>query len=157
MRNTVQVMSKVLFKCPVCGAELTKDAAPLPTVDMVIYDGERGVVLVKRRYPPLGWALPGGFVDYGERVEDAARREAREETCLDVTIEGLVGVFSDPARDPRKHTISTVFWGRPANPEAICGADDAAEARFFRLAALPEPVVFDHAKIIDKFIGLIKS
>lgn len=148
-------MSKVLFTCPVCGAELTKDAAPLPTADMVIYDKARGIVLVRRRYPPPGWALPGGFVDYGERVEEAARREALEETGLDVSIEGLVGVFSDPARDPRKHTISTVFWGTALNPDELKGSDDAAEARFFPLDALPEPIAFDHREIIEKFLALI--
>lgn len=150
------LMSKVIFSCPSCGAELTKDAAPLPTADMVIYDEARGIVLVKRRYPPLGWALPGGFVDYGEKVEDAARREAMEETNLDVPISGLVGVFSDPARDPRKHTISTVFWGRPNNPGDIKGGDDAAEAMFFPPDKLPEAIVFDHKQIIDIFLSLLK-
>lgn len=148
-------MSKVLFSCPSCGAELTKDAAPLPTADMIIYDEARGIVLVKRRYPPLGWALPGGFVDYGERVEDAARREAQEETGLLVDIAGLVGVFSDPARDARKHTISTVFWGRARNPEAVQGGDDAAEARFFPVNALPSPIAFDHKDILEKFLALL--
>lgn len=150
-------MSKVLFQCPACGVELTRDAAPLPTVDMVIYNESiNSIVLIKRRYPPLGWALPGGFVDYMETVEDAARREAREETCLDVEIEGLVGVFSDPARDQRKHTISTAFWGTPHNAAEIKGSDDAAEACFFTLNNLPEPVVFDHLQIIHRFIALIK-
>lgn len=150
-------MPKVMFTCPSCGAELTKDAAPLPTVDMVIYDEARGIVLVKRRYPPLGWALPGGFVDYGEKVEDAARREALEETGLIVPIKGLVGVFSDPARDQRKHTISTVFWGVAKNPEGLQGGDDAAEARFFPLDALPEQIAFDHKDIIVAFLALIKK
>lgn len=152
----MNIMSKVIFRCPQCDAELTKDAAPLPTVDMVIYSEGCGIVLVKRRYPPLGWALPGGFVDYGEKVEDAAVREALEETCLHVPVSGLVGVFSDPARDPRKHTISTVFWGSPNNPEDIKGSDDAAEARFFRLNKLPDQIVFDHKQIIECFIALIK-
>lgn len=151
-------MSKVVFNCPSCGAAITKDAAPLPTVDMIIYDEEaNGIVLVKRRYPPLGWALPGGFVDYSEKVEDAAQREAMEETGLDVSIEGLVGVFSDPARDPRKHTISTVFWGKASNPDAIKGSDDAAEACFFSLNNLPEPIVFDHKEMIEKFLILLKK
>ena len=124
---------------------------------MVIYnESNSSIVLVKRRYPPLGWALPGGFVDYMETVEDAARRETLEETCLDVEIKGLVGVFSDPARDPRKHTISTVFWGTPNNIEDIKGSDDAAEARFFELGTLPEHIVFDHLQMINKFIALIK-
>jgi len=144
-----------LFNCPRCGAEIKGDSAPLPTVDMLIYDPELGLVLVRRRYPPLGWALPGGFVDYGERVEDAAVREALEETSLRVELRGLVGVYSDPARDPRRHTISAVFWGRTEEPSRILGGDDAGEARFFRPEVLPEPVVFDHARIIKDFIAML--
>src|SRR5690242_9054228 len=96
--------------------------SPRPTVDVVIEIGSR-IVLIRRANPPRGWALPGGFVDYGERVEDAARREMREETSLDVTLTELLGVYSDPARDPRGHTVSTVFVGRATGePHA---ADDA--------------------------------
>lgn len=125
---------------------------PLPTVDVVIYHPQRGVVLVKRRNPPHGWALPGGFVDYGETVEHAARREALEETSLAVSLLGLVGVYSDPGRDPRGHTISTVFAARTDEPDAVLGGDDAAEARFFPLDALPEPLAFDHASILEDFM-----
>jgi 8-oxo-dGTP diphosphatase len=120
---------------------------------MVIYDRERGIVLVKRRFPPLGWALPGGFVEYGESVETAAVREAKEETGLDVELKGLVGVYSDPRRDLRKHTISTVFWGECAFSQAPSAGDDAAEALFFRLEELPEPLAFDHAEIINDFLA----
>lgn len=130
--------------CPCCGRYRT----PSPTVDVVIYDVARGIVLVKRKNEPFGWALPGGFVDYGESVERAAIREAKEETGLVVTLTGLVGVYSDPARDPRRHTISTVFSAEPANPEDIAGGDDAEDARFFPLDALPQNIVFDHNKII---------
>ncbi len=144
-------MSAIIFTCPHCGKELTKDAAPLPTVDMIIYDAALGIVLVERRYQPHGWALPGGFVDYGETVEKAAVREALEETGLHVAINGLVGVYSDPARDARKHTISTVFWGSASNPGDVAGHDDARNAKFFPLRALPEPIAFDHAKIIKDF------
>jgi len=119
---------------------------PAPTVDVVIsLPGDR-VVLVARRFPPLGWALPGGFVDEGETVEAAARREALEETGLAVTLTDLVGVYSDPRRDARKHTMSTVFLGRAAGEPV--GGDDAAEARAFPWDALPAPLCFDHAEIL---------
>ncbi len=130
--------------CPHCGMY----RCPSPTVDAVIYEPSRGIVLVRRKYDPVGWALPGGFVDYGETVENAAVREAFEETGLHVTLTGLLGVYSDPARDARRHTISTVFMARTKNPEAVKGGDDAAEAAFFALDALPSPLVFDHAAII---------
>ncbi len=122
-----------------------------------MHDVSRGLVLVKRKNPPLGWALPGGFVDYGERVEQAAVREAREETGLDISLSGLLGVYSDPARDPRMHTISTVFIAEASNPDAVAGGDDAAEAEFFPLDALPENIVFDHRKIIDDFLLTIRK
>jgi 8-oxo-dGTP diphosphatase len=119
---------------------------PAPTVDVVIQlPGDR-VVLVKRRFPPPGWALPGGFVDEGETVEAAAIREAREETGLDVELMDLVYVYSDPRRDPRKHTMSVVFLGRASGEPA--GADDAEEARAFAWHALPAPLAFDHADIL---------
>ncbi|BDG01998.1 NUDIX domain-containing protein [Anaeromyxobacter oryzae] len=119
---------------------------PSPTVDVVILlPGDR-VVLVRRKYPPPGWALPGGFVDVGETVEAAAVREAREETGLEVTLEHLLWVYSDPRRDPRRHTLSAVFIGRAAGEPK--GADDADEARAFAWGALPSPLAFDHAEIL---------
>ncbi len=120
---------------------------PAPTVDVVILlPGDR-VVLVKRRNPPPGWALPGGFVEVGEPLEAAAVREAREETGLDVTLTDLLYVYSDPRRDPRRHTCSAVFLGRAAGEPR--GADDAEEARGFAWAALPAPLAFDHAHILS--------
>lgn len=133
--------------CPCCG----RYRAPSPTVDAVIHDAARGIVLVKRKNEPFGWALPGGFVDYGESVECAAVREAKEETGLTVTLTRLIGVYSDPTRDPRQHTISTVFSAVAENPADITGGDDAEDARFFPLNALPQNIVFDHIKIIDDF------
>jgi 8-oxo-dGTP diphosphatase len=119
---------------------------PSPTVDVVILlPGDR-VVLVERRNPPPGWAIPGGFVDVGETLEAAAVREAREETGLDVRLEELLYVYSDPRRDPRKHTLSAVFIGR-ADGEPV-GGDDAAQARAYRWDALPSPLAFDHAEIL---------
>lgn len=119
---------------------------PSPTVDVVIaLPGDR-VVLVRRKNPPPGWALPGGFVDEGETLEAAAVREAREETGLDVTLTELLYAYSDPRRDPRRHTVSAVFLGRAGGDPV--GADDAAEARGFSWTALPSPIAFDHAEIL---------
>ncbi|HET7825179.1 MAG TPA: NUDIX hydrolase [Anaeromyxobacter sp.] len=119
---------------------------PSPTVDVVIaLPGDR-VVLVRRRNPPPGWALPGGFVDEGETLEAAAVREAKEETGLDVALTDLLYVYSDPRRDARRHTLSAVFLGRAGGDPA--GADDAAEARAFEWTALPSPIAFDHAEIL---------
>lgn len=125
---------------------------PAPTVDVLIYHAGRGIVLVERRNPPPGWALPGGFVEYGETCEAAARREAKEETGLDVVLTGLVGVYSDPARDPRGHTMSVVYAAQALDPEKIEAGDDAAKAVFFALDALP-PLAFDHGRIVQDFLA----
>lgn len=127
------------------------DAArnPKPTVDLIIEMEGGGVVLIRRKNPPHGWALPGGFVDYGESLERAAAREAEEETTL--RVEGLrqFHSYSDPARDARFHTITTVFVARASGtPE---GRDDAREARVFALDALPAPLCFDHARILEDY------
>jgi len=121
---------------------------PRPTVDVIIEFGG-GIILIRRRNPPLGWALPGGFVDYGERLEDAARREIREETGLDVQLVGLLGVYSDPARDPRGHTVSTVYVGQARGTPSA--GDDAADAGVFTEDTLPTPVVFDHGHILTDY------
>jgi len=122
---------------------------PLATVDVII-ELDDGIVLVRRRHPPLGWALPGGFVDRGESVARAARREAKEETGLDIELTELFGVYSDPARDPRGlFTISTVFIARASGTPR--GGDDAADARGFSLEALPADVAFDHPTIIADY------
>ena len=127
---------------------------PLPTADVVIEVGDR-IVLVRRKHPPPGWAIPGGFVEAGETVETAAVREALEETGLRVTLTALLGVYSDPARDPRHHTISTVYVGRAEGaPE---GGDDAAEARLFGEGDLPSPLAFDHAKILADYFRFKKT
>lgn len=120
---------------------------PTPTVDLIIAQGD-GVVLIRRRNEPLGWALPGGFVDEGETVEAAALREAMEETCLKVTLDALLYVYSDPKRDSRQHNLSVVFTATAHGTPK--GADDAAEARVFPLNALPE-LVFDHARILADY------
>jgi 8-oxo-dGTP diphosphatase len=121
---------------------------PIPTVDAII-EVPDGIVLIRRRNPPPGWALPGGFVDYGETLAAAAVREAREETGLDVQLTELFHVYSDPARDPRRHTIATVFIGRASG--APVAGDDAAEAAVFMPEALPSPLAFDHGRILDDY------
>jgi len=137
--------------CPHCGKNTDKYLTPSPTVDVII-ETCGGIVLIKRKNPPYGWAIPGGFVDYGESVEHAALREAKEETGLDVSLNKLLGVYSDPARDPRFHTISTVFT---ATAEGMpVGLDDAAEAGVFQLDSLPETLAFDHARILADYAAL---
>jgi 8-oxo-dGTP diphosphatase len=124
---------------------------PLLTVDIIIELASEEIVLIERKNPPHGWALPGGFVDYGESVESAAVREAGEETSLDVKLTEQFYTYSDPARDTRHHTVSTVFIGRANGVPR--GADDAKAARPFSENNLPTPLVFDHAQILrDYFI-----
>ncbi|MBI9112154.1 NUDIX hydrolase [Maridesulfovibrio ferrireducens] len=136
--------------CPHCGNDVVLYRNPVPTVDIIIYDPCKGVVLIERNNPPLGWALPGGFVDYGETLEHAAVREAKEETSLDVVLTGLVGVFSMPCRDDRQHTISITYSAVARNPQGLKAGDDAGAARFFQLDDLPE-LVFDHSDILNEF------
>ena len=119
---------------------------PFPTVDVVILCGD-GVVLIERRNPPRGWALPGGFVEAGESLEEAARREALEETGLKVRLREQFFTYSDPARDPRHHTITTVYL---ADAEGIPqGGSDARAAAVWPWDALPEPLCFDHGRILE--------
>jgi ADP-ribose pyrophosphatase YjhB (NUDIX family) len=121
---------------------------PLVTVDIIIEVNDK-IVLIQRVNPPYGWALPGGFVDYGESLESSAIREAKEETSLDVTLKEQFHTYSDPDRDPRHHTVTTVFIGKGAGtPKA---ADDAKRLGVFTERDLPKPIVFDHRKIIDDY------
>ncbi len=127
---------------------------PAATVDVIIEVGGR-IVLIRRKNPPPGWAIPGGFIDCGEKAEDAAVREALEETGLEVALTALLGVYSDPARDPRRHTISTVYIGRAQGTPS--GRDDAAEARLFAADDLPSPLAFDHARILADYFRYKKT
>jgi len=121
---------------------------PLPTVDIVI-ETEKGIVLIERCNPPYGWALPGGFVDYGESLENAARREAKEETSLDVFLSEQFHTYSDPHRDPRHHTVTTVFIARGTGiPKA---RDDAKTLGIFTEKDLPENMAFDHGAILRDY------
>jgi ADP-ribose pyrophosphatase YjhB (NUDIX family) len=141
--------SKITRTCPRCGHESEEFRNPVPTVDIIIEIGNRGVVLVRRKNPPVGWALPGGFVDYGETLEEAAAREAMEETSLAVTLTGQFHTYSDPGRDPRRHTITTVFT---ATADGVPRAgDDAEQANVFLEESLPSPLAFDHADILADF------
>lgn len=132
------------LRCPDCGNPVVKYRNPFPTVDIII-ETDSGIVLILRKNPPHGWALPGGFVDYGESLESAAVREAREETSLNVELISQFGAYSDPERDPRHHTISFVFI---AKAEGLpIGSDDALEAGIFTYNTLPENMAFDHRRI----------
>jgi len=126
-----------------------KRKVPFVTVDIII-EMEGGIILIKRKYPPYGWAIPGGFVDYGETLETAAIREAKEETSLDVTLIRQFHTYSEPNRDPRHHTISTVFI---AEGEGIpMAADDAAQIGVFKTKdSLPEDIAFDHRRILADY------
>ena len=141
------------LKCPKCGAAVKAYSNPFPTVDTLIYEPDKGIVLIDRKFEPFGWALPGGFVDYGETAEAAAVREAFEETGLRVALQGLLGVYSDPSRDPRVHTITTVFEARAENYSTLTGGDDAKDARFFPLDKLPANIMFGHDEIIADFMA----
>ena len=137
-----------ILKCPNCAATVTTYRNPFPTVDIIIRQGER-IVLIERKNPPFGWALPGGFVDYGESLEQAALREAKEETALELSDLSQFRAYSDPDRDPRQHNISMVFTAEGAGE--LCGGDDAAQARLFALDDLPAALCFDHARILEDY------
>ncbi len=140
--------------CPHCGGDIVQYRNPAPTVDAIIHDKVRGIVLIERKNEPHGYALPGGFIDYGESAETAAVREALEETGLTVRLTRLCGVYSDPDRDPRFHTMSVVFAAELVDAGAEpCGGDDAATARFYALDDLPKPIVFDHLQIIKDYVA----
>jgi 8-oxo-dGTP diphosphatase len=125
---------------------------PIPTVDIIIElvdQPHRPIILIDRKNPPHGWAIPGGFVDYGESVETAARREAQEEVRLTVELIEQFHVYSDPKRDPRQHTLSIVFIAQAnGKPKA---ADDAKEVGVFHLWEIPEKLCFDHDRILKDY------
>jgi 8-oxo-dGTP diphosphatase len=121
---------------------------PILTVDLIIED-KKGIILIERKNPPDGWALPGGFVDYGETLESAAVREAKEETGLDVKLLRQFHVYSDPKRDPRHHTVTVVFIAK-AKGTAHAG-DDAKKIGIFNKDTLPHQIAFDHRDIINDY------
>lgn len=130
---------------------------PLLTVDIIIELSQHDtqVVLIERKNEPFGWAIPGGFVDVGESVEQAAKREAKEETGLDVDLYHLLGCYSDPQRDPRFHTASIVYLAT-AQGTPVAG-DDAANCQCFSINRLPQNLAFDHDKILQDYLALKMS
>lgn len=130
--------------------------SPRLTVDIIIErENSPGIVLIERKYPPPGWAIPGGFVEYGETLEAAAEREALEETSLRVRLVEQLYTFSDPARDPRHHTVTTVFIARARGKPAA--ADDAAGIGIFTERSLPAPLAFDHKNILREYFRYKKT
>jgi ADP-ribose pyrophosphatase YjhB (NUDIX family) len=137
------------IQCPKCKNEIEVYRNPIPTVDIIIEIESKGIVLIKRKNPPHGWALPGGFVDYGESLEEAAVREAKEETDLDVKLTKQFHTYSDPERDPRHHSISTVYIAKAKGiPQA---KDDAIEIGIFNESILPDEIAFDHRSILMNY------
>ncbi|MBM9613023.1 NUDIX hydrolase [Desulfobulbus rhabdoformis] len=137
------------MQCPSCGSSITVYRNPTPTVDIII-ETEGGIVLIERKNPPYGWAIPGGFVDYGESYENAAQREAKEETGLEVELIRQLHTYSDPKRDARQHTASTVFIATASGKPVA--ADDAQKADIFFADTLPS-LVFDHAQILSDYFN----
>jgi len=131
---------------------MPRPTTPLLTADAIIELADRPgrpIVLIERRNPPYGWAIPGGFVDVGERLERAAVREAAEEVSLDITLLGLLGIYSDPGRDPRGHTVTAVYVAQASGePRA---RDDARSLSVFDPDALPQPLAFDHALVLADY------
>jgi ADP-ribose pyrophosphatase YjhB (NUDIX family) len=144
-------MAKKTIQCPSCKKEIEVFRNPIPTVDIIIEVESKGVILIKRKNPPYGWAIPGGFVDYGESLEEAAFREAKEETNLEVELVSQFHTYSDPKRDPRHHSISTVYIARgKGKPKA---KDDAVEIGIFNESNLPDVIAFDHRSILKDYFN----
>ena len=136
-------------RCPRCGEVLRLYRNPLLTVDIIIEVAPKRIILIERKNPPFGWAIPGGFVDYGETLEEAAIREAREETGMELVNLRQFHAYSDPERDPRGHTVSVVFTAAGRGfPKA---ADDAKNLQVFSLDELPERLAFDHSLILSDY------
>jgi len=146
-------MARHTIQCPKCQNEIEVYQNPIPTVDIIIEIESKGILLIKRKNPPYGWAIPGGFVDYGESLEMAAVRESKEETNLDVKIVRQFHTYSDPKRDPRHHSISTVYIAKAqGKPQA---KDDALEIQIFNESTLPDDIAFDHRSILSDYFKQI--
>jgi ADP-ribose pyrophosphatase YjhB (NUDIX family) len=134
--------------CPNCGNVTERYKNPYPTADVIVEIGGK-IVLIKRKNPPAGWAIPGGFIDYGESAEDAAVREIREETGLEITGMKQFHTYSAPDRDPRFHTLTVVFTAISTGTPVA--GDDAAEAALFDRDNLPSPLAFDHEQVLRDY------
>ncbi|MCL4478011.1 MAG: NUDIX hydrolase [Deltaproteobacteria bacterium] len=128
---------------------------PVPTVDIII-ETDNKLILIERKNPPYGWAIPGGFVDYGESLETAAQREALEETSLEVSLIEQFYTYSAPSRDPRYHTITTVFIARPFKGEPKA-EDDAKSLKLFTQHDLPDNIAFDHRMVLQDYYEYKKT
>jgi ADP-ribose pyrophosphatase YjhB (NUDIX family) len=147
--NKRKKVARKTIQCPKCKNEIEVYQNPVPTVDIIIEIESKGIILIKRKNPPYGWAIPGGFVDYGESLEEAAVREAKEETNLDVKLIKQFHTYSDPKRDPRHHSISTVYIAKgKGTPQA---KDDALEIEIFDESNLPDEIAFDHRSILKDY------
>ena len=131
--------------------------SPVLSVDAIVFDPEGRLLLIRRKYPPFvgEFALPGGFVDYGETVEHAVRRELKEETGIDAHIEKLVGIFSNPERDPRRHNVSVAFLMKAKSQNPI-GGDDAESAEF-RDDWKTVKLAFDHREIVNAALAILNT
>jgi ADP-ribose pyrophosphatase YjhB (NUDIX family) len=143
------------LRCPQCGTVVKAYRNPFPTADIII-EQRKGMVLILRRNEPRQWAIPGGYCDYGESLEQAAVREAREETGLRVELIEQFYTYSDPRRDPRQHTITTVYIAR-AIGGVLQAQDDAQEIGVFSEADLPARLAFDHDQILKDYFHYKKT
>ena len=142
-------MANKSIRCPKCKNKVEVYQNPILTVDIIIEIESKGIVLIKRKNPPYGWAIPGGFVDYGESLEKAAVREAKEETNLNVKLIRQFYTYSDPKRDPRHHSISTVYIAKGKG--ILKAKDDAVEIGVFTQSNLPDEIAFDHRSILHDY------
>ncbi len=146
MRDINILIEKIV--CPECGHIIEYHKNPLPTIDVIV-DVNGRIVLVKRKNPPHGWALPGGFINYGESAEDAAIREIREETGLEITGLNQFHCYSNSDRDPRFHTLTVVFTAKSTGTPVA--GDDASGIGLFDMDNLPLPLAFDHENILNDY------
>lgn len=142
------------LQCPHCGKAIRTYRNPFPTVDVILrYKG--GIVLIERGNPPYGWAIPGGFMEYGETAEDGAAREIQEETGLTLKNLKLFTVRSAPDRDPRFHTVTVVFTADGVGE--LAAGDDAKSAEVFQLDELPQVIAFDHRDVLLEYQAAAKK